>query len=104
MVVKRDEKVETDVWHRLVGKWFHILNDGVIEKQGQIIGCPQTGWYVVQFYQWLTGSTGWGNVLVSLETIERQGWLLYATNEEMRESYEYSGKAARDNAVPVGPR
>jgi hypothetical protein len=104
--VRRATSDKSKGWNHLVGAWFHLLDgEGKINKQGQIVGCPALGYYVVQFYEWIVGSLGWGAHLVTLEQMHRDDWLLYATNEEMRDAYEHNGRARRtivDTIVTLG--
>lgn len=41
--------------HELVGQYFLTLgDDGHLEFRGQIIGCPEPGFYVAQFFSAFT--------------------------------------------------
>lgn len=82
----------------LVGKFFHVLDvfDREGEKQveicgqGQIIGSPEPGWYLLQMYEWILGEASSKRV-ASIEDIS--GFLLYDTKEEWKESFE-TGEAS----------
>jgi len=74
----------TDV---LEGQFFHSVNEaGEVEWQGQVIGSPAPGWYLVQLFEWFCGEP---NVrrLVQLQTMEH--WLFYESDEAMCFSYEH---------------
>jgi hypothetical protein len=84
----------------LVGKWFHSLKkdpryprcvNGIVEWQGQIIGKPEPGWYLIQLYEWFMGSQT-DQRLVPFA--EMAGWLFYESDESMRYSSEYGSARA----------
>ena len=72
----------------LVGCFFHSVDKetGRAIWQGQIIGNPEPGWYIVQLFEWLMGEPSYRK-LVNFE--EMTGWLFYDDAEGMRYSWEY---------------
>lgn len=70
----------------LVGNWFHSIVDGQVKWQGQILGSPSQGVYLIQLYEWFMGQPSCRR-LTRLE--EMTSWLFYASGEEMNYSYEY---------------
>ena len=75
----------------LVGKWFHSIVNGKIEWQGQVIGNPAPGYYLVQLYEWFAGSP---NLLRIAKLEDMIAWLFYNSNEEMNLSHDHG--AARE--------
>jgi hypothetical protein len=77
----------------LVGLWFHSIDaEGFIEKQGVITGNPEPGWYLIRPFEWIAGTRGFTQHLVSFN--DMHNWLFYEDDEEMRNSCEY-GPAQR---------
>jgi hypothetical protein len=50
--------------------------------------------YVVEFFDWLTGHRGWSNMLFSIDDMYKNRWRFYASDEELRDAYEYGGLSA----------
>lgn len=75
----------------LAGQFFHSIKDGKVEWQGLIIGSPEPGWYLVQLYEWISGSESCRK-LVNFS--DMHGWMFYDDAEAWRFSYEY-GSASR---------
>lgn len=84
-------------WTSLVGKHFHTFGeDGLIERQGVILARLDYGYFVVLYFEWISGSPWhYGTQVIHMARIAREGWALYATNEEMIDAYEHGGKARR---------
>jgi len=71
----------------LIGAWFHsVKKNGAIDWQGQVLARPEPGIYLVQLYEWITGSPS-NQQLVKFEDMEN--WLFYADNDAMNYSYKY---------------
>jgi len=70
----------------LVGQFFHSIENGDVKWQGLVLGNPESGWYLVRLFEWLTGSPT-VNRLVKIE--EMSQWLFYSNSEEMAFSYEH---------------
>jgi excisionase family DNA binding protein len=65
-----------------VGKFFHSFSaEGKLSWQGQIVGKPHPGFYLVELFSWMTGSPDGGKV-IPIEDIARN-WKIYETSEEM---------------------
>lgn len=95
---KGDKQIEPPgQWESLIGKFFHTFCVGRrFNEQGRIVTSPAPGYYVVQMFEWLTGSRSFtGTRLVTLDVIVRERWALYVDDEDMRESYSYSGQDHR---------
>ncbi len=66
---------------QLVGKYFHSANENnKIEWQGVVIGEPQSGWYLVQLFEWTSGEPT-EQRLVPIEKMI--GWLFYPDADAM---------------------
>lgn len=80
-------KTTTNI-NSLVGCFFHSLSKdtGKVERQGQVIGTPEPGWYLVQNFEWLMGEPSVCR-LVKFEDME--SWLFYQDNEALKHSYEH---------------
>jgi hypothetical protein len=94
----------------LVGGFFHSVNKetGRVVWQGEIIGNPEPGWYLVQLFDWMAGQDT-HRLLVKFE--DMTGWLFYEDAEAMRYSWEhgtagpgtkYQGKHPLDILVEEG--
>jgi hypothetical protein len=90
------KKKEPPEWDTLVGKFFHVLaDDKKINTQGVILSEPYPGVFIVRYFEWIVGSVGWGQHMVKLEEMGGH-WRFYADDDEMRESYEWSGLARQE--------
>jgi hypothetical protein len=76
---------------RPVGMFFHSLKDGEVHWQGTVLSSPEQGWYLVQLFEWFSGSP---NVCRLVRFEDMQDWLFYPDCEAMKFSYEYG--AARE--------
>jgi len=95
---KGDKTIEPPgQWESLIGKFFHkFCIGGRIQEQGRILTSPAPGYFIVQQFEWLTGSQSFtGTRLVTLEQIARERWSFYADAADMDESYRYSGQDHR---------
>lgn len=70
----------------LVGSSFHVIENNLVERQGCIVGNPEPGWYMVQFYDWIMGEA---NIIKLYRIEEMKEWVLYESDEDMKYSYEY---------------
>lgn len=70
---------------KLVGKYFHGANENnKVEWQGVVIGEPNPGWYLVQLFDWATGSPS----VQRLVPIEKMNaWSFYPDRDAMTSSY-----------------
>lgn len=77
----------------LVGQFFHGLakDTGQVEQQGQVIGNPEPGWYLVQYLEWVAGEP-YVNRLVRFE--DMTDWLFYSDAEAM--CFSYASGCARE--------
>jgi len=74
------------IQNRLFGLCFHSVESGKIVWQGQVIGNPEPGWYLVETYSWVDG-TGSTQRLVRIEDMRE--WLFYPDHDAMNISAEY---------------
>ena len=82
---KKDEPL-TDQ-NPITGCFFHTLNENEkIQFQGMVIGQIETGFYLVQLFDWLMGEPSIRKV-VRVE--EMTVWLLYESSEQMNYSWEH---------------
>jgi len=80
----------------LVGHFFHSIGPrGKIEWQGEIIGRPEPGLYLVQLFEWLFGEPSTRH-LVRIE--DMAGWLFYPDSEAMLYSWEHGEARQRRRA------
>lgn len=89
---KRDRVIDLSKteWNALVGKFFHTMcSQGFVQQQGQIIGSLGQGYYVVRHFGWLGGFETTRSV-VHVSDIRKGKWVLYESDESMREHYEFS--------------
>lgn len=70
----------------LVGLWFHVRSvDGTIDSQGEVLGSPTPGWYLIEIRGWIDG----GVTDIRVAQIEAMAnWSFYRSAEEMREAFE----------------
>ena len=70
----------------LVGRFFHSVKDGHIETQGEVIGRPEPGLYLVTYFDWVTGEPS----VCRLVTIDQmKTWLFYEDLDMMKHSYKH---------------
>ena len=85
--MKSEPKVSSKARNPLTGQYFHSVNQkGVIEWQGQVVGNPEPGWYLIQLYEWLCGEPSVRRLMC---IHEMQSWLFYESAEAMIFSYEH---------------
>ena len=79
------DKAKQDV---LVGRWFHsfIKEKDDVEWQGQIVGMPENGMYLVQLYEWGFGETSTQHIIPFKDM---KKWVFYDTNEDMKYAAEH---------------
>jgi hypothetical protein len=71
----------------LIGQCFHSLDEEKqIQWQGQVIGNPEPGLYLVQLFEWM-----WGNPSVRrlMKIEDMLDWLFYENAGAMNESYAH---------------
>lgn len=77
----------------LDGQFFHTFNDkGYINRQGMVRAEVSPGAYLVTYFSWFSGTPGFGEHVVTIRKMEREGWAFYRSAEAMQESYKYSGR------------
>jgi hypothetical protein len=71
----------------LLGEFFHSINKdtGNIEWQGIVIRRPEVGWYLIELFEWFTGTP---NVRRLVRIEDMTEWLFYPNVEAMKFSYE----------------
>lgn len=69
----------------IIGLFFHSFNDSkVIENQGVVIGQVNDSYFLVQLFDWVTGSDS----SIYLRSVsEMANYRFYETNEEMNDFY-----------------
>ena len=77
----------------LVGQFFHTFTthpDGcrLVSNQGKVIGRVSQDLYLVQLYEWLTGSPGARELR---KTDDMLGWQFYPDGEALQFEYEHRG-------------
>lgn len=80
----------------LVGSYAHSIEDGRVQGQCHVIGNPEPGWYLVQWFEWALGEPS-TRTLARIE--DMAAWMFYASSEAMRYSYQFgraSGLRARE--------
>lgn len=77
----------------LVGQFFHSIgkDTGKVEWQGEVIGNPEPGWYLLQLFEWLMGEP---NVRHLVRIEDMRDWLFYQDVETMDHSYKYGAARA----------
>lgn len=76
----------------LVGKFFHAIEEGVLTRQGYVIDRVGKNYFLIGFYDWALGQESSEARLVHIW--DMSGWFFYASDEQMRYSYDY-GSASR---------
>lgn len=78
----------------LNGYFFHTLDpNGKIERQGSIVGAGPPGYYLVEFFDWITGDFAF----CKLEPVEAVAtWWLYPDRETFVFSYEHGAASQRN--------
>lgn len=83
----------------LVGQFVHVLKDGKIEKQGRIGGSPQSGYYLITFFSWLTGEKN-GSEIVKFTDMIDQEWVFYDDEEQWRSAGDRHAARQRADQRP----
>jgi len=90
-------------WTSLVGKFFHqfthIEGQGRrINQQGVVVADLGGGFFMVGHFEWIAGTRSFtGTQIVALREMAAEKWAWYLDDEQMRDSYRYSGLAIRDD-------
>ena len=76
----------------LVGRYFHSIeknDDGrnVVQWQGQVIEKISDEVYLVELFEWITGSDSYGKLVPLSDMLQ---WQFYESNEQMNDWYEHS--------------
>ncbi|ACX52454.1 hypothetical protein Adeg_1350 [Ammonifex degensii KC4] len=80
---------EKEKWKSLVGKFFHSFDEeGYVQSQGVVLSSLGNGYYVVQYFEWLTGSPCRVSVVHIGEMVARK-WAFYESDDDMRYAFEY---------------
>jgi hypothetical protein len=69
----------------MIGLYFHSVVDGELKWQGTVLSSPESGWYLVQLFEWIMGSP---NVQRLVRIEDMRDWLFYHDREQMVDSYE----------------
>ena len=75
----------------LVGKYFHSIEnkDGhnIVQWQGQVMQQINPEVYLVELFEWLTGSSSFSKLVPLAEMLH---WQFYDDAEQMKDWYEHS--------------
>ena len=74
-----------DILGNPTGMYFHIIENGEIEYQGQIIRSAD-GWYCAVLFNWITG--GWDGKERFYKIEDMKNWKFYNTGKEMTSAYD----------------
>jgi hypothetical protein len=74
-----------------VGRFFHSIEGGKVDWQGEVIGRISEDRYLVQLFEWPMGEL---SVQRIVSVSEMSPWLFYTDADEMGHSYEH-GTASR---------
>lgn len=86
-------RYETRTINALVGQFFHSYKGDEVEWQGSVLGRVEEGVYLVQLYEWLTGSPS-NRHLVTIQ--EMKGWKFYPDTKSMNAAYaNYSDRRSK---------
>ncbi len=95
----------------LVGRFFHVLaDDGKADMQGEILGEPEKGVYLVRYFEWMHGEPS-SQHLVPFAEMREATWRFYDSSEEMNFAWEHRGLARKwirysltgPRSVTIGP-
>ena len=82
----------------LIGLFFHTFEDGeeyrIVGKQGVVAANPEPGYYLVHYFEWLTGMD-FRVAIVHIRDMDQ--WEFYRTNQEMKDEWEHNYKHRRDS-------
>ena len=88
--------VEPSPWKTLVGKAFHIIEDGKIKYQGMIQAEPYSKIFIISHFSWLAGTfdgdtCSTGERLMTLEQMleNNDNWVFYESLDDMNEAYAF---------------
>jgi len=98
---KPREKPSKVDWRTLKGKFFHNFdNEGYVRSQGWIEDIIDNRIAIVRYFDWIIGGPYWGCTAVWIDNIVNEGWRLYSSDEDMRDSYEHGGVRTRREQQP----
>jgi hypothetical protein len=88
----------------LEGKFFHRFKPGpapgtvgVINHQGVVTASLGDGFYMLHFFEWISGGPSfYGRHIYHITDLAGDLWSWYDTNEDMRTAYDYGGGAPRE--------
>lgn len=72
----------------LVGKYFHTIEDGWVERQGRVIASVTNTSYFVQWYSWIDGEES-NKTIVHLSEMVEGRWAFYDSSSEMDKAYQH---------------
>jgi hypothetical protein len=77
----------------LVGFYFHVFDaDGQIVQQGHFVADLGQGFFMVEHFEGIADNTPLpGRLVVHIATVADDHWMLYETEEAMREAYRGAG-------------
>ena len=81
---KEQPKEEPNI---LTGRCFHVMkvDSNEVERQGRVIGTPHEGYFLVLYYDYMTGGPSYEG-LVHISKMDC--WRFYRNEEQMRTAYE----------------
>ena len=95
---RRVDLTHTD-WGQLVGKFFHSRDpDGYVRWQGRVAAEVQPGYFMVECFEWFTGSFGSRSVVPLTQMVEER-WVWYRTDEDMRYAHRYAIGGIRERPI-----
>ena len=88
MEQRKKRAKSTADWTTLKGKFFHTLDkDGYVQYQGQIIDLVGEDIAIVLYFECLVGTPTYHKAVWVSDIVDK-GWVLYNTDEAMREAYD----------------
>lgn len=81
------------LWNRLTGAHFHLIEDGVIQRQGIVEEVQDRHTLRVRYYSWVDGSLGDVDDLIS--RLELNKYQFYGSASEMYSMFERESRLAR---------
>ena len=88
---RSDRSLSVNQQPPLIGKYFHSIEkkDGrdVVQWQGQVMQQISQEVYLVELFEWITGSDSYGKLVPLSDMLQ---WQFYESNEQMNDWYEHS--------------
>lgn len=87
-MAQRKEQTRTTDWTTLKGKFFHNFDKGGnVKNQGEIVELVGEDIAIVRLFSWVVGEPTYHKAFWVKDIVDG-GWILYSTDEEMREAHE----------------